>query len=353
MREVQPKMQYQLVELVKGLDVIIQGDSNCLIDGVSPIQQSQAGHITFLSNSLYKKYLPDTQAAAVILTQENAVHCPVTAVVSSNPYYTYAKIAEHFSKAPKVIPSIHATAVIGDDCEIGPAVTIGPYCVIGNDVKIGAGVVIGAGSIVGDFSEIGESTRLDARVTVYHGVKIGKRSRLASGVVIGSDGFGFANQKGTWHKVPQLGSVEIGDDVDIGANTSIDRGAVENTVIENGVKLDNLIQIGHNVRIGANTVIAGCTAIAGSTIIGKNCMIGGASCFAGHITICDNAVFTGMSAVTKSILEPGIYSSGIVGAVPNHEFRKNNARFNRLENLMQRVKTAEQSLKELIERNQS
>ncbi len=346
-------MQYSLSELVKGLDVTIQGDANCMISGVGTIQQAKLGHITFLTNSSYRKHLLSTEASAVILGLEDAENCPVTAIVSRNPHYVYAKIAEYFAPQRSEYSGIHPTAIIGEGCEIDPSAYIGPYCVIGQHVKIGPRAVIGPQCAIGDFSEIGEATQLDARVTLYHGIKIGKRSHLASGVVIGADGFGFANQKGAWHRVPQLGSVDIGDDVDIGANTSIDRGAVENTVIENGVKLDNLIQIGHNVRIGENTIIAGCTAIAGSTVIGKNCMIGGASCFAGHISVCDKVMITGMTAVTKSILEPGIYSSGIVGAVPNHEFRKNNARFHRLENLIQRVKTLESSLKELTERKQS
>jgi UDP-3-O-[3-hydroxymyristoyl] glucosamine N-acyltransferase len=168
--------------------------------------------------------------------------------------------------------------------------------------------------------------------------------------VVGSDGFGFANHKGAWHKVPQLGGVILGDDVDIGANTTIDRGAVEATVIEDGVKLDNLIQVGHNVRIGAHTVIAGCVGIAGSTNIGKYCMIGGAANFAGHLSVADKVIITGMTAVTKSIKEPGMYSSGIVGAVPSHEFLKNNARFHRLENLIDRVKALETALKDKAER---
>jgi len=221
--------------------------------------------------------------------------------------------------------------VIGKNCVIDKTAYIGPHCVIGDDV------------------EIGPHTRLDASVIVYDRVKIGARVHLSSGVVIGSDGFGFANEKGVWHEVPQLGSVIIGDDVSIGANTVIDRGALEDTVIETGVKLDNLIQVAHNVRIGAHTIIAGCVAIAGSTDIGSHCMIGGCTCFAGHISICDNVIITGMTAVTKSIHEPGMYSSGIVGAVPNLEFRKNNARFHRLENLMERVKTLESELKNIKE----
>lgn len=347
------KLQYKIADLINGLDVTLKGDSNCLIYGISPIQQSQPGCITFLANSLYRKYLTTTQASAVILTEENAALCPVNAIISRNPYYTYAKIAAFFADQSEVVAGIHPSAIIGAHCQIDPTAVIGANCVIGNNVKLAANVIIGHNSIIGDHAEIGQATQLDASVTIYHKVKIGQRSRIASGAVIGSEGFGFANQKGVWHKVPQLGSVEIGDDVDVGANTTIDRGAVENTVIKNGVKLDNLIQIGHNVCIGENTIVAGCVAIAGSVTIGKNCMVGGASNFAGHITICDNAIITGMTAVTKSIREPGIYSSGIVGVVPNKEFRKNNARFHRLENLMQRVKTVESTLKNLTERNDS
>lgn len=348
------KTQYTLSELVHGLEVSLKGDPHCLINGVAPIQQAKPTQITFLTNPLYRKYLTSTQASAVILNAEDATHCPdnVNVIISDNPYFTYAKIAGYFVQTKcEVLKGIHPTAVIGSGCEISETASIGPHCILGQGVHIGAGVVIGAGCVIGDAVKINEATQLDARVTLYDGVIIGKRCRMASGVVIGSNGFGFANQKGVWHYVPQLGSVEIGDDVDIGANTTIDRGAVENTVIGTGVKLDNLIQVGHNVIIGDHTIIAGCVAIAGSTTIGKYCMIGGATCFAGHLTVCDKAMITGMSAVTKSIREPGIYSSGIVGVVPNDEFRKNNARFHRLGHLMERVKSLETALNELTERN--
>lgn len=341
---------YKLSELIDGLDVTVKGDANCLISGICPIQQSKPHHITFLTNSLYRKYLATTQASAVILGKEDVDSCPVNAIICSNPYYVYAKVAAFFEEQPRVSIGTHPSVTIGEGTQIHPTAAIGPNCVIGNHVKIAANTIIGAGCFIGDFVEIDEATRLDVNVTLYHCVTIGKRTRIMSGAVIGSDGFGFANQKGSWHKVPQMGGVEIGDDVDIGANTTIDRGALENTIIENGVKLDNLIQVGHNVKIGANTIIAGCVAIAGSTVIGKNCMIGGATCFAGHINIGDNIMITGMTAVTKSIHEAGIYSSGIVGAVPNQEFRKNNARFHRLENLMQRVKNVESVVKEISER---
>jgi UDP-3-O-[3-hydroxymyristoyl] glucosamine N-acyltransferase len=339
-------MQYSLSELIQGLDAVIHGDPHCVITGICPIQQSQAGQITFLSNPLYRQYLSATTASAVILSEKDLPFCPVNAVVSANPYYTYAKIAGFFAEHEINLIGIHPSAVIGVGCDIDPTANIAANCVIGKRVKIAAHTFIGPGTILGDDVVIGEGSHLAARVSILHKVKIGKSVRIASGAVIGSDGFGFANQKGTWHKVPQLGSVIIGDGVDIGANTVIDRGAIEDTVIEEGVILDNLIQVAHNVHIGAHTIIAGCVAIAGSTVIGAHCMVGGGTCFAGHITICDYAVITGMSAVTKSITEPGMYSSGIVGVVPNQEFRKNNARFHRLGNLMQRVKNIELALKD-------
>jgi len=338
-------MQYKLTDLIKGLDVTIKGDTDCLINGVCHIQQSKPGYITFLANGQYRKYLQTTEASAVILAEEDAAACPATAIISANPYYTYAKIAAFFAYPPQV-----ATVVMGEGCEIHPTASIGAYTVLGKNVRIAANALIGAGCCIDDDTEIGEATILDAHVTIYHRTKIGKRTHLMSGAIIGGDGFGFANQKGVWHKVSQLGSVSIGDDVDIGANTTIDRGAIGDTVIGSGVKLDNLIQIGHNVKIGENTVIAGCTGIAGSTEIGKNCMIGGAVMIAGHLTIADNVILTGGTGVGKSIREPGMYSSGILGLMTNQEFRKNSARFHRLENLMDRVKTLELALKEMTER---
>ncbi len=318
-------MQYTLSELTTNLDVAItiQGDANYYIAGVATIKQAKPSDITFLTNATYKKFLAETQAGAVILKPAEAAHCKTNAIITANPHYVYARIAEHFNPAPSIVPGIHPTACVSPKAHIDPTAAIGPYCVIE------AGAQIGADSV------------LDAHVTVHHGVRIGKRTHIASGVVIGSDGFGFANQAGKWYKVAQIGSVIIGDDVDIGANTTIDRGAIEDTVIEEGVKLDNLIQIAHNVRIGAHTVIAGCVGVSGSTTIGKHCMIGGASCIAGHVNICDGVIMTGLTTVTKSINKPGLYSSGIVGAVPNREFLKHNARFNRLEQLMERVKKLE------------
>lgn len=347
MKRKQIKKEYTLAELTDGLDVDIQGDSDCLISGVSTIQNSRPGCITFLVNPLYKKYLDNTEAAAVILSPGDADSCPVNAIVTRNPYYVYAKIASFFDKRSLAAIGIHATAVVGSDCKIDKTASIGPHCVIGDNVKIGAHVSLGPACIVGDHSEIDESSRLDANVTLYHHIIVGKRVFISSGTVVGSDGFGIAKEKGQWHKVPQLGRVIIKDDVEIGSNCSIDRGAIEDTIIERGVKLDNLIQVGHNVQIGENTAVAGCVGIAGSAVIGKNCLIGGGAGVNGHITIADDVVITGFTATTKSIREPGIYSSGVGGLVTNLEWRKNSARLHRLDQLIQRVKDLESSLEEL------
>jgi UDP-3-O-[3-hydroxymyristoyl] glucosamine N-acyltransferase len=347
------KLQYTLADLVKGLDVTLKGDPACKVDGVCTIQQAQAGRITFLTNPLYKKYLSTTQAAAVILLPEEAAACPVNALISRDPYYTYSQIAAFFVDKPKVAAGIHPTAVIGKHCQIASSAAVGACCIIGDHVKLAANTIVESGCVVGSFSEIGEASHLHANVTLYHKILIGKRVLIASGTVIGSDGFGIAKHQGAWHKVPQLGRVVIEDDVEIGANCTIDRGAIEDTVIEKGAKLDNLIQIGHNVRVGAYSALAGCVGISGSTAIGKNCLIGGGTGFAGHLTIADNVMITGMSAVTKSIRMAGVYSSGVGGLVTNKEWQKNSARLHRLDQLMERVKSLEAMLTKLTARTET
>lgn len=351
----QQKSTYILAELISNLpselEVTILGDPNSVIAGVCTIQDAAPQRITFLTNPLYSKHLATTKAAAVILTAEYADACPVNAVVTKNPYYVYAKVAAFFNPRSYAKVGVHASAVIGEQCDIDPSASIGAKCVIADGVKIAANAIIGPGCVIGEFSEIGEGSQLEANVTVYDRMKIGKRVYIASGAVIGSDGFGIAKHNHAWHKVPQLGRVIIEDDVDIGANTCIDRGAIEDTVISKGAKLDNLIQIGHNVKIGEHTAIAGCTGIAGSSTIGKNCLIGGGAGINGHITIADNVVVTGGSAITKSIREPGIYSSGVGGVVTNLEWRKNSARLHRLDQLMQRVKELESRVNQDIHQN--
>lgn len=341
------KSHYTLAELAEGLDVAIKGDPDCLIEGVCTIQEGQPGRVAFLLNPLYKKYLSDTKASAVILLSDYAEICPVNALICRDPYYIYAKMAGYFNDRPESKRGIHPSVVVGESCEIDSTVSIAPHCVIGDHVKIAANVVINAGCVIGARTEIGEDSYFYPNVTLYHGVSIGKRVIIASGTVVGSDGFGMAKHKGQWHKVPQLGRVIIQDDVEIGANCAIDRGAIGDTVIEKGAKLDNLIQIGHNVRIGESTAIAAFVGVSGSTEIGKNGLIGGQAGFAGHLTIADNVVITGGTAVSRSIKQPGVYSSGVGGVVTNHEWRKNSARFNRLEKLIDRVKALETELVEL------
>lgn len=342
---------FTLKQLCEGLDVQISGDENCLVSRICTIQDGEPGGIAFLVNPLYRKFLAETKASAVILVPGDIEACPVNAIVSRDPYYTWSQIAQYFNDKPRAPVGIHPSAVIGEGCQIDPAASVGPHAVIGNHVRLGANVSVGPGCVVGDFSEIGEGSVLDANVTLYHRIRLGRRVLVSSGVVIGSDGFGIAKHKGSWHKVPQLGAVIVGDDVEIGANCTIDRGAIGNTVISSGVKIDNQVQIAHNVSIGEHTAIAGCVGIAGSTSIGSNCMVGGQAGFAGHLTISDNVVITGGTEVSKSIRVPGIYSSGVGGLVTNQERRKNTARVQRLNRLYEQVKGLEQSLAELKERS--
>jgi UDP-3-O-[3-hydroxymyristoyl] glucosamine N-acyltransferase len=305
------KRTYTLQELAKFLAAEFWGDPNCLITGIGSLDNAGSGEITFLKSHHYSKYLATTKAAAIIALPEHAKQNSGNWIIVDDPYLAYAKISRFFDDVPIAAPGIHATALIGEDCEIGAGTSIGPYCVIGHRVKIGKNVQIAASCVVSDDVVIGEKTKLYANVVLYHKVKIGKRGLLHSGAVIGSDGFGNANEKGVWHKIYQLGSVIIGDDVEIGANTTIDRGAICDTIIEDGVKLDNQIQIGHNVHIGAHTAIAGCTGIAGSTKIGRYCMIGGGVGITGHIEVTDGVIIGGKSAVGKSITKPGMYASSI------------------------------------------
>jgi UDP-3-O-[3-hydroxymyristoyl] glucosamine N-acyltransferase len=341
---------YSLKQLIHGLDVKLQGDDHCLITGIAAIEKASPGHLCFLINSRYRKYLATTKASAVILTAEDAPLCHTNAIICHNPHYIYALIAQHFKQRLKPVAGIHDTVVIGQDCQIAKTASIGPYVVLGDRVTIGEHCIIGSHCRMGHDVSIGDRTTLATNVSLYDFIHIGQDCRMESGVVIGSEGFGFAMEKGQWHAVPQLGGVVIGNRVSIGANTTIDCGAVGDTVIEDGVKLDNLIQVGHNVHIGQNTIIAGCVGIAGSAHIGKYCMIGGASGIGGHINIADHVIITGMTAVSKSIREPGIYSSGVGGLVSNHVWRKNSARFQRLESVYERLKALESSLNELKER---
>lgn len=341
-------MQHSLKTLAEHVGARIHGDPDCLIGSVATLQGADANAISFLTNPRYRKYLQQTRAGAVILCEQDVEHCPVNALVVDNPHAAYARIATLFEQHGRSQQGIHPSAEVAADAEVDASAWIGPHTVIGAGVRIGAHCYIGPNCVLEHGVQIGENCTLVANVTVYHQCTLGKRVNLHAGVVIGSDGFGFAHDKGHWIRVPQLGSVRIGDDVDIGANTTVDRGAIEDTVIEEGVKLDNQIQVAHNVRIGAHTVMAGCVGIAGSTTIGKHCAIGGGVGILGHLEITDGVTVTATSLVTKSIKIPGVYSSG-TPLEPNEQWHKNFARFKQLDQMARRLKALEKELNHLKE----
>lgn len=316
------------------------GDPDCEVSSVATLQHATGGDISFLSNRSYRKYLPATRAGAVILAPEDLPDCPVAAIVADNPYVAYAHAAALLFPPPADRQGVHPAAVVDDSCTIHASAWIGPHVVIEAGVTIDAGVQIAGGCYIGADTVIGPGCRIAPNVTIYHGVSIGARVNIAAGAVIGSDGFGLASENGKWVPVPQLGGVRIGDDVDIGANTTIDRGALDDTVLEEGVRLDNQIQVAHNVHIGAHTAIAGCVGISGSAHIGRHCLIGGGAGIVGHLEITDNVVITGMTMVTRSITEPGVYSSG-VPAQDNDSWNRNYARFRQLDKLARKVQRLE------------
>jgi UDP-3-O-[3-hydroxymyristoyl] glucosamine N-acyltransferase len=302
---------YSLGELAVRFGLELRGDPAVRVSHVATLAQATEGSLSFLANSRYRKHLSNTRASAVVVSSDDADACPVAALVDTNPYLAYARIATLMYPTSPAPAGIHPSAVVATGARIAPSALVGPFCVVEAGAVLGERVQIGAGcSILADV-QIGDDTQLMPRVTLYAAVSIGARCLLHSGVVIGADGFGFAADAGTWAKVPQVGSVRIGDDVEIGANTTVDRGAIGDTIIDNGVKLDNQIQVGHNVVIGAHTAIAACTGISGSTILGRRCMIGGMVGFAGHLNIADDVTVTGCSLVSASIRNPGSYSSGM------------------------------------------
>lgn len=333
-----------LKELAEKTQSTVQGDPNLVISGVGSLAQAQAGDISFLVSSKYRAHLATTKASAVIVTPPVAQACNLAALVCLDPKLVLAQVIELLYPYQTVDPHCDKTAVIGEGCEIHPNTYIGPHCVIGNRVKIAADVIIQAGCYIGDDCEIGAGTVLYPRVTVYHGCQIGQYCNIHSGVVIGSDGFGFVKNKEQWLKVGQIGGVKIGNHVEIGANTTIDRGAIEDTEIGDHVILDNLIQIAHNVKIGDGTAIAACTGIAGSTVIGKHCLIGGGTMIIGHIVITDYVNLVGCTNVGQSILKPGAYGSGIT-ANEIKTWKKNLVRFHQLDNLAMRLIEIERKLK--------
>ncbi len=323
-------MEFSLGDLAERFGGEVYGDGGCMIHAVATLEQAGPGEITFLANPHYRAQLAGTRASAVILAPRYAGDCHVNALVTDNPYAVYARVAQLLYPPRRPAPGVHRSASVEASSVLKDGVSIGANAVIGAQVRLGRDVRIGPGCVVEDGVEIGAGSTLVANVTVRQGSRIGERALLHPGVVIGADGFGFARDREGWIKIPQLGCVVIGDDVEIGANTCIDRGALDDTVIEDGVKLDNLIQIAHNCVIGAHTVIAGCTGISGSTKVGRHCLIGGGVGIVGHVEICDGVTISGFSLVAKSILKPGTYTSGMP-LMPHADWLRNAAHLRRLD----------------------
>ncbi len=301
-----------LAELARSTGAAVEGDGGARVTHVAALDAAGPGAIAFLTDARYRPLLATTLATAVIVSPAMAGETTRPRLVHRNPYATYARVATLLHPAPAAIPGVHATAVVAPDARIAATATVGANAVVDAGAVVGERARIGAGCFVGAGTTLGDDALLHPRVTVYHGCVIGPRVVIHSGAVIGADGFGMAEDAGTWIKIPQIGGVVIGSDVEVGANTTIDRGAIGDTVIEDDVKIDNQIQIGHNCRIGRHTAIAGCVGIAGSTRIGRNCKIAGAAMISGHLDIPDGTVVGAATVILSSIEKPGVYT----GAFP-------------------------------------
>ncbi len=340
---------YSLRDLVERFGGELVGDPETRVSRVATLENADAQSVAFLANPRYLRQVGETRAGAVILGPDARDATGAPRIVHANPYLYFARVSALLAPAAAAAGGIHPTAVVDPSAQVDETAEIGAHAIVSRGAVIGARAVVGAGSTVGENVRIGAETRLNPRVTVYGGCTLGERVIVHSGAVIGADGFGIAYDEDHWVKVPQVGAVRIGDDVEIGANTTIDRGAIDDTVIEDGVKLDNQIQIAHNVRIGAHTAIAACTGIAGSVSVGRNCRIGGAVGIAGHVSITDGVEISGHTSITKSIETPGVYS-GVYPFEPNRDWRRNAAQLRHLAELVRRVRALEHTLAELMGR---
>jgi len=333
-------MGISLGELAVRFGCELRGDPGRTVDHVATLAHADIRSLAFVANPRYREQLATTGAGAVVLDAACAAHCATAALVCENPHATYARIAAVLHPHPAAPAGAHPSAVIAPGARIDPSAHVGAHSVIGEGAIVGARAFVGPHCIIEEQALVGEDVRLTARVTVCRRVQIGARTTVQPGAVIGGDGFGFAQERGRWIKVPQTGTVRVGTDVEIGANTTIDRGAIEDTVIEEGVKLDNLIMIAHNVRVGAHSALAACVGVSGSTSIGRRCMIGGQVGIGGHLTISDDVIITGCTMVSHSIPRPGVYSGGIP-LEEAHVWRRLVARFKRLDSLATRLKALE------------
>ncbi|MES2406306.1 MAG: UDP-3-O-(3-hydroxymyristoyl)glucosamine N-acyltransferase [Pseudomonadota bacterium] len=343
-------MSYTLAEIVERLGGEVHGDASTRVSQIATLSSAQPHQISFLANLKYRSQLAGSAAGAFIMGRDAAQASSKPRIIADNPYTYFARVSALFNPSYTAVPGVHSSAVVHPEACIADDASIGANAVVEQGAKIGAGSIIGAGSVVGRDCIIGSACLLYANVTVYHGSVIGDRVILHSGCVIGSDGFGLAPDDGRWLKIPQIGRVVIGNDVEIGSNTTVDRGALDDTVIEEGVKLDNQIQIAHNVRIGAHTAIAACTGIAGSAKIGAHCTIGGAAMIFGHIEIAERVNISTNTLITKSLTQAGTYTSALPFS-EHSEWLKNAVQMRHLDSMAKRIRALEKKLVEL-EKNQ-
>ncbi len=333
-------MSVTLGELAVRFGCELRGDPGTAVDSVAALGSAGPRALSFLANPKYASQLAETRAGAVILDAKSAASSPVPALVVANPHATYARIATLLHPDPPLAPGIHPLAAVAAGAQVDATSEVAAGASVGEGAHIGARCYIGPGSVIERGAVIGDDSRLVARVFIGRFVRLGARCVVQPGAVVGGDGFGFAPDKGTWIKVPQIGSVLVGMDVEIGANTTIDRGALGDTVIEDGVKLDNLIMIAHNCRIGAHSALAACVAIAGSSVVGKRCILGGRVGLTGHITLCDDVVVLGTTFISRNITKPGMYSSALPGEEAG-AWRRIVARIKRLDSMAKRMRALE------------
>lgn len=342
-------VEYTLGELAKSLNAQLhQGDAATVITSVAALGEAGCGQLSFLADPKYRKYLASTKASVVLLSKADLEHCPVAALVVDNPAAQFAQVATLFERKVRQPVGIHPTAVVAESAKIASSASIAARCVIGEGVVIGENTLVLPGTVISDDVIIGNDCLLHANVTLYSRVCLGERVIIHSGTVIGSDGFGNANEGGKWRKMPQLGRVVIGNDVEIGANTTIDCGALGDTVIGEGVKIDNLVQIAHNVQIGPHTAIASQTGVAGSSKIGAYCMLAGQVGVTGHIDICDRTIVAAKTGISKSLTKPGLYTAHFAG-MPHIQWCRKLSHMLKAGDMHKRITKLEEAIEEVKE----
>ncbi|TQV75407.1 UDP-3-O-(3-hydroxymyristoyl)glucosamine N-acyltransferase [Aliikangiella marina] len=337
---------YTVAQIAQLLDAQYVGDGEHIISGLAPIDKASSQDISFLSDNKYQSQLSTTQAGCVLVSDAVKSQLKTNGIIIQDPYLGFARVAQLLDTTPKPPQEIHPSAIVHESASIGENVAIEPGVVIGEGVQIGDNVIIGANTTIGESAKIGANSRLYANVSIYHRVVLGENCVIQSGAIIGADGFGYANEQGQWVRIPQTGSVILGNEVDVGANACIDRGALNDTIIGNGVKIDNLCHIAHNVVIGEHTAMAGMTGIAGSTTIGKHCTFSGRSSILGHLFIADKTHVTACSLINRSNKEPGVFSSG-TGMQDNKTWRKNVARFRQLDEMAKQLKRLQKQIDDI------